>query len=97
MLYLKQVQNHANSRFIVQSWKSQVADTENPSSGKNKAQSQESKQTQLRETRDSAAEAWPKLDVTSLNQTLFFISFSNKFYNILLGNENGIKNCSYRT
>ena len=55
---------NANSRFVIESRKSQVPDPENPSAAKNVAEPQKPKQTQLRETRDSAEETRPKLDVT---------------------------------
>jgi hypothetical protein len=73
ILYLRQVHLSANTRCVVQSWKSQVSDTENPSYRENQAKPKEQKQTQLRETRDSAEKAWPKLDVKS--QTNSFIRF----------------------
>jgi hypothetical protein len=60
----------ANTRFAFQSWKSQVADTENPSYRENQAKPKEQKQTQLRETRNSAEKTWPKLDVKSQTNSL---------------------------
>jgi hypothetical protein len=62
-LILRQVENNANSRFAIQSWKSPRANAENPGAGKNQGKSQKQNQTQLRETRGSATEAWAELDV----------------------------------
>ena len=62
MLYVQGALN-ANSRFTIESWKSQVSNAENPGAAQNGAEPKKPKPTQLRETCDSAAEAWPKLDV----------------------------------
>jgi hypothetical protein len=55
------VHTHANTRFIIQSWKSPNANPENPAYGKNQAEPKDQKQTQLRKTRDSAEKTWSKL------------------------------------
>ena len=70
MLYLQGALN-ANSRFTIKSRKSPVSNPENPSAAENGAKPEKPKQTQLRETRDSATETGPKLDV-SVKQNLFF-------------------------
>jgi hypothetical protein len=62
-LYLQGALN-ANSRFIIESWKSPISNAENPGAAENGAKPEKPKQTQLRETRDSAAETGPKLDVS---------------------------------
>jgi hypothetical protein len=63
MLYLQTGALNANTRLAIQSWKSQIANTENPGYAKNQAQPQDQKQTKLRETRDSSEKAWAKLDI----------------------------------
>jgi hypothetical protein len=70
MLYVQGALN-ANSRFIIQSWKSPLSNAENPGDAKNSAKPKKPKQTQLRETRDSAAETWAKLDVSAKAKTVF--------------------------
>jgi hypothetical protein len=67
------VQFNANSRFTFESWKSQVSNAENPSAAKKGAKPEKPKPTQLRETRDSAAETGPKLDVGKPFFTLSFL------------------------
>jgi len=57
---------NANSRFTFESWKSPVSNTENPGAAEKSAEPEKPKQTQLRETRDSAAETGPKLDVSTV-------------------------------
>jgi hypothetical protein len=47
ILYLQQVHTHANTRFTIQSWKSQNANPENPAYRKDKAKPKDEKQTQL--------------------------------------------------
>jgi hypothetical protein len=69
MLYVQGAMN-ANSRFIIESRKSPVSNAENPGAAKNGAKPEKPKPTQLRETRDSAAETRPKLDV---GKTIFHI------------------------
>jgi hypothetical protein len=62
MLYVQGALS-ANSRFIIESWKSQVSNAENPGAAKHRAKPKKPKPTQLRETRDSATETGSKLDV----------------------------------
>jgi hypothetical protein len=69
MLYVQGALN-ANPRFVIESRKGQVSNAENPSAAKNGAKPEKPKQTQLRETCDSAAETRPKLDV---GKTIFHI------------------------
>jgi len=59
------VYKHANTRLTVQSWKSKIADAENPSPAKSQAQPKKPKQAKLRETRSSAEKAWAKLDLNA--------------------------------
>jgi hypothetical protein len=70
MLYQQGALN-ANSRFTIESRKSPLSNAENPGATKNSAKPKKPKQTQLRETRDSATEIWAKLDV-SVKQNVFF-------------------------
>jgi len=63
MLYQQGALN-ANSRFTIESRKSPLSNAENPGATKNSAKPKKPKQTQLRETRDSATETWAKLDVS---------------------------------
>jgi hypothetical protein len=70
----------ANTRFIIQSWKSQVSDAENPSYKENQAKPEDSKQTQLRKTHDSATETWPKLDVNAQQTALVFFNKKTLFH-----------------
>ncbi len=70
MLYLQGALN-ANSRFIIQSGKSPISNAENPGYTKNIAKPKKPKQTQLRETRNSAEETGPKLDVSAEAKTVF--------------------------
>jgi hypothetical protein len=53
---------NANSRKFIESWKSSLSNAKNPGNAKNSAKPKKPKQTQLRKTRDSAAESWAKLD-----------------------------------
>jgi len=82
MLYLQGALN-ANSRFIIEGWKSQVSNAENPGSAKNGAKPEKPKPTQLRETRDSATETGPKLDVENpffrIKLPLWFIIWRKHF------------------
>ena len=55
---------NANSRKFIESWKSPLSNAQNPGDAKNSAKPKKPKQTQLRETRDSATESGPKLDVS---------------------------------
>jgi hypothetical protein len=71
MLYLQGALN-ANSRFVIEGWKSPVSNAENPGAAKNGAKPEKPKQTQLRETRDSSAKTGSKLDV---RKALFTVSF----------------------
>ena len=68
---------HANTRFAIQSWKSQVADTENPAYRKNQAKPKDEKQTQLWKTRGSAEKARAKLAIGANAKFLFFLSPKN--------------------
>jgi len=68
--YVQGVLN-ANSRKFIESWKSPLSNAENPGDAKNIAKPKKPKQTQLRETRDSAKETWAKLDVSVKH---FFLS-----------------------
>ena len=70
MLYEQGALN-ANSRFIIESWKSSLSNAENPGDTKNIAKPKKPKQTQLRETRDSAKETWAKLDVSAEAKLVF--------------------------
>lgn len=79
MLYVQGALN-ANSRFIIESWKSPVSNAENPSAAENGARPEKPKPTQLRETRDSAEETRTKLDVSKL--------FSVRLYSFVLANFN---------
>jgi hypothetical protein len=72
MLYVQGALN-ANSRFTIESRKSPVSNAENPSAAKNGAEPEKPKPTQLRETRDSATETGPKLDVGKAFSTLSFV------------------------
>jgi hypothetical protein len=72
-LYVQGVLN-ANSRKLIESWKSPLSNAQNPGDAKNSAKPKKPKQTQLRETRDSAEESGPKLDV-SAEAKLVFSSF----------------------
>ncbi|HMK94589.1 MAG TPA: hypothetical protein VK536_04220 [Candidatus Limnocylindrales bacterium] len=81
MLYLHGVLN-ANSRFIIQGWKSPFSNAENPGAAKNGAEPEKAKQAQLRETCDSTAETRSKLDVKQVvfvqllrNMQLAFLEF----------------------
>jgi len=47
MFYLQQVHLNANTRRTIQSWKSTIADAENPSPEKSQAQPKKPKQTKL--------------------------------------------------
>ena len=55
---------YANSRKLIESWKSPLSNAENPGYAQNRAKPKKPKQTQLRETHDSAAESRTKLDVS---------------------------------
>jgi hypothetical protein len=70
MLYVQGALN-ANSRFIIESRKSPFSNAEDPGAAENGAKPKKPKPTQLRETRDSAAETGTKLDV-SVRQNHFF-------------------------
>ncbi len=63
MLYVQGALN-ANSRKLIESWKSPLSNAENPGDAKNSAKPKNPKQTQLRETCDSAEESRAKLDVS---------------------------------
>jgi hypothetical protein len=71
MLYVQGALN-ANSRFTFESRKSPFSNAENPSAAENGAKPEKPKPTQLRETRDSATETWPKLDVGKVFSRSFF-------------------------
>jgi hypothetical protein len=71
------VHTHANTRFAVQSWKSQNANPENPAYRKNQAKPKDQNQTQLRKTRDSAEKGWTKLAISANAKRLFFLSPKN--------------------
>jgi hypothetical protein len=68
MLYLKQVQNNANSRFTFESGKSQVPNPKNSVNPENIAQPENQNQTQLRETGADAEKSRAKLDVACFNK-----------------------------
>ena len=70
MLYVQGAIN-ANSRKFIESWKSKISNAENPGDPKNIAKPKKPKQTQLRETCDSAAESRPKLDVSARSKLVF--------------------------
>jgi hypothetical protein len=72
MLYQRKVQKHANTRLTFESWKSQVANAENPGYAQESAKPKDEKQAQLRETRHSAEKTRAKLDVIA--QTTCFFS-----------------------
>jgi hypothetical protein len=65
---------NANSRKFIESWKSPLSNTKNPGNAKNSAKPKKPKQTQLRETCDSAKETRAKLDdlTNFIKQTCFF-------------------------
>ena len=63
MLYLQTGAMNANTRFAIQSWKSQIANTKNPGHAKNQTQPQNQKQTKLRETSNSAKKTRAKLAI----------------------------------
>ena len=73
MLYLQQVQNHANSRFTFESGKSQVSNPEDSGNPENFAQPENKNETKLREASAHAKKSSAKLDVNSLrkNQLTF--------------------------
>ena len=56
---------NANSRKLIESWKSPLSNAENPGDTQNIAKPKKPKQTLLRETHDSAAESRAKLDVSA--------------------------------
>jgi len=62
---------YANSRKFIESRKSPLSNAENPGDAENSAKPKKSKQTQLRETRGSAAESRAKLDVSA---SYFFLA-----------------------
>jgi len=64
---------NANSRKLIESWKSKVSNAENPGDTKNRAKPKKQNPTQLRETRDSAAESRSKLDVGIKTKPVFSI------------------------
>jgi hypothetical protein len=70
LLYVQGALN-ANSRKFIESWESKVSNAQNPGDGKNIAEPKKPKQTELRETSDSATESRPKLDVSSQAKTVF--------------------------
>jgi len=70
MLYVQGALN-ANSRFVIESWKSSLSNAENSGDAKNSAKPKKPKQTQLRKTCDSAKESRPKLDVSARRKTVF--------------------------
>jgi hypothetical protein len=65
---------YANTRFIIQSWKSPNANPENPAYRENQAKPKDEKQTQLRKTRASAEKARAKLAISAYAKLLFFLS-----------------------
>jgi hypothetical protein len=67
----------ANSRFTLKSWKSSLSNAQNPGAAKNKPKPEKSKQTQLRETRSSAEETGPKLDVNVRYKPFFQAYYSS--------------------
>jgi hypothetical protein len=87
MLNLQGVLN-ANSRFTLKSWESQVSNAENPGAAKKGAKPKKPKQTQLRETRDSAAETRPKLDVgKTIFSNLASFAVCKMFVGVMLNNK----------
>jgi hypothetical protein len=97
MLYVQGALN-ANSRFTFKSWKSQVSNAENPSAAKNSAKPKKPKQTQLRETYDSATESRPKLGL----ENFFHVMLSLLLINAIRDNALSmhaviqVKNCLVR-
>jgi len=55
---------HAHTRKSFESWKSQIADSQDCPRGEKKAYAEDARQTQLREAATSTAQAWAELGLS---------------------------------